>query len=97
MPKGYERRKRSASSITAPASRSVTVPRENFSDTVQDIKATTKGRERGQAIAAAAKAKPKKAAAKMTDAERKKRVAAMVRKNRPAIKKMAAARKAKKG
>jgi hypothetical protein len=32
----------------------------------------------------------------MTDAERKKRVAAMVRKNRPAIKKLAAARKAKK-
>jgi hypothetical protein len=93
MPKGYERRRRAA--LNAPASRTVTRPDENFSATVEDIKATAEGRERGQAIAAAAKAKPKKAA-KMTDAERKKRVAAMVRKNRPAIKKLAAARKAKK-
>jgi hypothetical protein len=94
MPKGYERRRRAALDAT---SRTVTRPNKNFSATVEDIKATAEGRERGQAIAAAAKAKPKKkAAAKMTDAERKKRIAAMVSKNRPAIKKLAAARKAKK-
>jgi hypothetical protein len=96
MPKGYERRKRSASSITAPASRSVTMP-DNFSETVKTIKSTTTGRERGQAIAAAAKAKAKPKKAKMTDAERKKRVAAMAKKAAPAMRKVARARKAKKG
>lgn len=94
MPKSYERRM-AARRATEAGKQIVAkkVSRSNFSDTVKDIKSNVEGRERGQAIASAAKSKAKPT--KMTAAQRKEKVSKLIRdpKVRAGAKKLAARRK----